>query len=146
MKPGKQRIYSKAFEGRDDIVKWDVRPISDGQIIKITFLSKNSPYEQGVRIATDRGIDVNGQVFPGVRVWYNPESKEVTHRCLTRDGLLSVYNVWDRGSGVMSLLHTSGMVIEEKGNLLIYHCNDSGLETSFDKLVFSIEFLQSAPS
>lgn len=35
MEPGKQRIYSKVFQGRTDVVKWDAQEIKDGQLLKI---------------------------------------------------------------------------------------------------------------
>ena len=37
--------------------------------------------------------------------------------------------------------HTSGMLLEYNENIIIYHCNDFGFETDFDRLVFSIEFI-----
>jgi hypothetical protein len=52
-----------------------------------------------------------------------------------------VYNIWDKGKGRQSQLLTSGMILEEKDNKIIYYCNDYGFETDFDKLVFSIEKL-----
>jgi len=56
-------------------------------------------------------------------------------------GLLSFYNIWDDGDGRESQAHTSGMIVEQKNKVLIYHCNDYGFETDFNKLVFSIEKL-----
>lgn len=40
-----------------------------------------------------------------------------------------------------SQAHSSGMIIEKNGNKLIYKCNDFGLETNFDKLIFQIELI-----
>lgn len=61
--------------------------------------------------------------------------------CYTEDGCLSIYNMWDKGKGPESQSHTSGMLIEENGDVITYNCNDIGFETNFDKLVFSIEKL-----
>lgn len=35
---GKERINNKAIENRNDVIKWDVQNITDGQIIKVTFI------------------------------------------------------------------------------------------------------------
>ncbi len=37
---------SKGFndKGKGDVIKWEVQSVADGQEVKITFLSKNSPY------------------------------------------------------------------------------------------------------
>ena len=65
---GKERIYNKAFasRGREDVILWDVQKVENGQLIKVTFISKNSPYHQGIRLATDKGIEVNGQIYPSI--------------------------------------------------------------------------------
>ncbi len=138
---GKERIYNKAFadRGRENVILWDVQKVENGQLIKVTFMGKNSPYHQGIRLATDIGIEVNGQVYPSIMLWEHTAPKEVICRCLTNDGLLSIYNIWDEGDGRESQAHSSGMLLEEKDNILIYHANDYGFETNFDKLVFSIE-------
>jgi len=138
---GKERIINKAFADRNDVVKWDVQKVSNGQCIKVTFISKNSSKKQGIRLATDKGIEVNGQVYPSIQLWEDTVPKEVLCKCFTEDGFLSIYNMWDKGKGSESQSHTSGMLIKENGNSLTYHCNDIGFETNFDKLVFTIEML-----
>ena len=138
---GKERMYNPNFGGRNDVVGWDVQKITDGQNIKVTFISVNSPWRQGIRLATDKGIEVAGQVYPGVLLWHDNSPKEVICKCFTKDGNLSIYNIWNEGRYWESQSDFSGMLLEEKGNVITYHCNDVGLETNFDKLVFSIEKL-----
>jgi hypothetical protein len=138
---GKERIYNKSFENRQDVIKWDVQNIVDEQILKITFISKNSPKRQGIRLATDRGIEINGEVHPAVLLWEDTAPKELICKCLTNDGFLSIYNVWDKGKGTESQSHTSGMLLVGEDDVLTYHCNDIGFETNFDRLVFSIRKL-----
>ncbi len=140
---GKERIYNKDFasRGREDVVLWDVQKIGDGQLIKVTFISKNSQYHQGIRLATDKGIEVNGQTYPSIMLWEHSAPKDVICKCFTDDGLLSIYNIWDEGDGRESQAHSSGMLIEENGKTLTYRCNDYGFETNFDELVFSIEMM-----
>ena len=38
-------------------------------------------------------------------------------------------------------MYHSGMLVEEKDGKRTYRCNDYGVETNFDKLVFTIEKL-----
>ena len=138
MKPGEERIYNPAFDAKLDIVLWDVFPIIDGEKITVTFESKNSDWSQGIWLMSDRGLEVDGIRNKSFVLWYEiaPEQIEVT--CFTKNGLLSVYNVWDMGFGKNSLSHSSGMLVEELTNGRRYRCNDFGFETKFDKLIFRI--------
>lgn len=138
---GKERIYNTAFikKGIKNIVKWEVLKISDGQNIRLTFISSNSDFKQGIWVATDKGIEINGIVYPQINLWQDTAPKEIIFKCHTDIGLLSFYNIWDDGDGRESQAHTSGMIVEENRNVKIYRCNDYGFETDFNKLVFSIE-------
>ena len=121
---------------------WDVIEINNEQSLKIRFISKNSKNRQGIRLAIDAGdghIEVNRISSKGVELWEDTAPKEFTCKCFTNEGLLSVYNIWDKGKGRQSQLLTSGMLVEIKGNTYTYNCNDYGYDTNFDKLIFSIE-------
>jgi hypothetical protein len=141
---GRVKTFCKAFEGRTDIVRWDVQQIKQEQILKVEFIGKNSPFRQGVRIAIDAGdglIEVNGQESKAIQLWEDTAPKVVMLKCKSKEGLLSIYNIWDEGRGRQSLAHTSGMILEDVGNKTIYRCNDFGYDTNFGKLIFSIEKL-----
>lgn len=140
---GKERIYNQSFPNRNDVILWDVQKISNEQLLKVTFVSTNPPRRQGIRLATDKGIEVNGQISPAIRLWEDTAPKEILCKCYTNDGLLSIYNIWDEQNNGFgsSQADSSGMLLEEKGNILIYRCNDYGFKTNFDSLVFSIEKL-----
>jgi hypothetical protein len=139
---GKKRLYNTAFSDRDDVIRWDILPVRDGEKLKLIFESKNSDWEQGARLATDLGITGEGWAGKGVRLWYNHSPHELTFTCHTQDGLLSVYNIWDRGKGPESQKHSSGMLVEELPDGRRYRCNDIGFATEFDKLVFRIKRLE----
>ena len=144
MMVGNEKIYNKSFTGRDDIVMWDVIEIAKEQQLKIKFISKNSKNRQGIRLAIDIGegfIDINGIKNKGMEIWEDTAPNEFVCTCFSDSGLLSVYNIWDKGKGRQSQLLTSGMIIEKSKNLFTYHCNDYGFETKFDKLIFSVEKL-----
>ncbi|WBW95242.1 hypothetical protein [Oceanirhabdus sp. W0125-5] len=138
---GIKKLYSDAFEGRNDIIMWDVQQISNEQLIKVKFIKTNSNNKQGIWIATDKGIEVNGNLYSQINLWEDTSPKEVILKCYTDVGLLSIYNIWDKGRGRNSQSYTSGMIIKEIDNVLYYYCNDYGFETDFNKLIFSIEKL-----
>ena len=63
MQAGKEKIYNQAFEGRTDIVSWDVIHVENEQTLKIKFIGKNSKNRQGIRLAIDVGdghLEING--------------------------------------------------------------------------------------
>lgn len=138
---GLKRIYSKSFKKRDDIVIWDVQQIRNEQLIKVKFIETNSNNKQGIWIATDKGIEINGNLYPQINLWEDIVPKEIILKCYTDVGLLRIYNIWDDGEGRDSQSYTSGMIIKEVDNMLFYHCNDYGFKTNFNKLIFSIEKL-----
>ncbi|KSU60344.1 hypothetical protein AS034_15995 [[Bacillus] enclensis] len=137
------RIMNRGFhnKGRSDVFKWETQSVNDGQEIRFTFLSKNSPHRQGVWLKTDKGIEVMGETYSSIELWEDTTPKEVLLKCFTSEGILSFYNIWDRGAGRQSQSYSSGIVIDQKDNAIIYCCNDTGFETNFDKLVISVEKL-----
>jgi hypothetical protein len=138
---GKERLRNEAFTNRDDVILWEIFEVRDGEKLRLTFESKNSDWMQGVWLSCENGISIDEETHPSVYLWYNelPSSQELI--CHTSDGYLSVYNVWNRGYGPNSQGHTSGMLVEDLPNGKRYHCNDSGFDTNFDKVVFRIERL-----
>lgn len=137
----KKRAYNPAFaeRGREDVVMIDVLTIRDGEHLKLVFEKTNSKWSQGVWMLTDRGLLVNDRLCPSVNIWQEGAPQEVLIQCHTEDGILSLYNIWDKGQGKQSQSYSSGMLVEELPNGRRYYCNDIGFETSFDKLVFRIE-------
>lgn len=134
---------SKGFKdkGKENVIKWEVESVTDGQEVNLTFISNNSSYRQGIWLKTDKGIEVMGQTFSSIELWEDTAPKEVFLKCFTENGVLSFYNIWDKGEGKKSQSYSSGMVKEQKNKQVIYGCNDIGFETNFDKLVFSLEKL-----
>lgn len=135
-----QRVYSKAFEekGNPNVVKIEVLSIKDGQIIELKFEQKHSNWRQGVWLKTDQFIISNGMKCDSVQLWIDTAPEVVKFECHTNNGLLWLYNIWDRGDGCESQSWTSGMLVKENQGLRRYCCNDIGFETDFHKLVFHI--------
>ena len=146
---GKKRTYNRNFGDIDkEIIKWEVLSVHNRQRIKVRFISSNSENRQGIRIAIDVGkgnLTINGELGTEFVLWEDTCPKECEVECLSDEGYLSVYNVFERNEqGIMrrnSQMAYSGMILEQKGNIYRYYCNDTGKKTDFDKLVFEIELL-----
>ncbi|KAB2929641.1 MAG: hypothetical protein F9K24_19235 [Leptonema illini] len=139
---GKERLYNKNFGKDKNIILWDVQNIENGQPIKIRFLKNNTNYRQGIRIAVDDGegeLEINGLKGRVMELWDDNTPNEIVCVCKAQEGKISVYNIWNERGYPESQSDSSGMVLEEKGNTLIYKCNDFGFESTFDKIIFSIE-------
>jgi hypothetical protein len=141
LKPGKGTVYNDAFKGYGyrEVVLWDIFSIQDGENLKISFESVSSPWRQGVWMKTDTGITVNAIFCPSVVLWADAVPGEIPFQCRSKDGCLSIYNIWDSGHGTRSQSHSSGMLVEEIAQGFRYRCNDIGFDTKFHKLVFRIE-------
>ena len=135
------RVFNQAFKekGREDVIKIDVFPIQDGDLVTLTFESVNSPWRQGVWLKTDDYLIVNGQRPPSVQLWQDNAPNEVSVQCHTHNGCLHLYNIWDKGHGRESQSWTAGMLVEELASGRRYFCNDIGFDTKFDKLIFRVE-------
>ena len=141
---GLKRIYSRDFPDRDDVVRWDVLPVAKDQSIKVTMISSNAKNKQGVRFGVDAGrgyIEFNGQRGKDFAVWWAGVTEEITFKCHSVAGLISIYNAYlDKRGLPAAYMYKSGMLIEEQGDKRIYHCNDvNDGDIRFDKLVFSVE-------
>jgi hypothetical protein len=134
-------VLNSAFKerGRADVVKIEIFPVHDGDFLKLTFESANSPWRQGVWLMTDGHLVVNQQHSPSVNLWRHAAPDEVLIECHTQNGCLHLYNIWDKGNGRESQSWTAGMLVEELPNGRRYRRNDIGFNTSFDKLVFRME-------
>ena len=146
---GKKRIYNKNFvEVEKEIIRWEVLSVSNKQYLKVRFISTNSENRQGIHIAIDVGkgmLITNGVTGKAFDLWVDECPKEFEMECTSDEGYLSVYNIFERNEqGIMrrnSQMAYSGMILEQKGNIYRYYCNDTGKNTDFDKLVFEIELL-----
>lgn len=139
---GKERIYNKNYKGRTDVVAWDVLPVNNEQELELEFISSNSTFLQGVRLAIDTGkgeLEINGIKDKGMKLWKNTAPKKVKIKCTSSEGKLSVYNISkDENGNLISAADFQGMLIEEAEDIRIYRCNDIYPNDNFNKLVFKI--------
>jgi hypothetical protein len=138
---GKERIFNNEFvtRGVEGVTLWEIFPVVNNELICVVFEEANSLWRQGIWLKTDRGLEINNELCPSAVLWFDTAPRQVLCRCLTYDGCLSVYNVWDEGEGRRSQGWSSGMLVEELPNGRRYRCNDVGFDTRFDKLVVRVE-------
>lgn len=136
-------VYNTAFPEfkEKNIVLIDVIKVGDGDRIALTFTELNSPWRQGVWIKSNGILSVNDVKSSSFYVWHDDSDVNVIVHCISGCTLLWIYNIWDRGNGIESQSHTSGMMISAIGNIRKYGCNDIGFKTMFNKLIFTTELL-----
>lgn len=139
-----ERILNRALteSASRDVIMIDVIPVHTGQRITLSFDDINSAWRQGVWLATDGMLRVNGVQSPQLVLWQDTAPAQVDIVVEEADGLLRLYNVWDSGRGLgehESQRATSGMLMTlvEEG-VRRYECNGIGLEPDFNDLVFTV--------
>lgn len=144
---GKKRIYNTNFENIENVVHWEVINIKNEQEFHLKFVSTNSKYRQGIRLAIDAGdgyIEINNIRSKEFYLWEDTAPQCVLVKSISEEGMLSIYNVFDLGKergGRRSQMDSCGMLVERKENTIVYKCNDVGFQSDFDKLIFEIELL-----
>jgi hypothetical protein len=129
-----------AAVGRE-VVKVDALPVIDGQLVRVTFEGGESPWRQGVRVATKGSLNVDGVSGPQLDLWPDTAPPTVEIVCESTDGLVRIYNIWQSGRrpGVESRSETSGMLVEAlPDGSSRYRCNDIGFDPDFTKIVFRV--------
>jgi hypothetical protein len=135
-----ERVLNSRLSGgaRGDVVKIEVLRIQAGDLATVQFLGTSSEWRQGVWLATNGLLDVNGERLPQVLLWTDTAPAEVTVSVVETDGLLRLCNIWDSGRGLgpfESQSATSGMLVADG----IYRCSDIASDPAFDRLVFSLD-------
>ena len=147
---GKKRIYNNNFADIEkEIIRWEVLAINNKQHLKVRFICANSENRQGIRIAIDAGkgmLITNGVTGRSFDLWKDECPKEFEIECISDEGLISIYNMfekkdWTGRNNIYSQMDYSGMILEQNGNIYRYKCNNAELQDDFDKLVFEIELL-----
>lgn len=146
---GRKRIYSRYFENVKDVILWEVISIKKEQEFNLEFISTNSEYRQGIRLAVDAGdgyLETNDKKSKAFDIWEDTAPKKMHIKCFSSESVLSVYNIFDSNTGKgwggrRAQTDSCGMLVEYKDNIITFRCNDVGFESDFDKLIFQIELL-----
>jgi hypothetical protein len=137
-------IRNKAMTKRLGFDVWhmDGIDISADDAFALTFESANSPRRQGVFIATEGLLIIDGVEARGFDLWYDTTPRPVLIRCReSSSGRAVLYNIFEREPGrQMSQAHTSGMLIEAlPGGGQRYRCCDVATDPIFDRVVFTMQ-------
>ena len=144
----KNRILNIQFSDcEEEIIKRDALKISQNQHMKLRFVSAEAPNRQGVflSMADDEGeLLINGISGKSFILWKDECTDELEIECRCDEGFLIIYNVFEKKSWtgkneMYSQTDFSGMILEQKGKIYRYHCNNATKDSSFDKLVFEVE-------
>lgn len=109
--------------------------------LKLTFISTDSKWKQGVVLQTKGDFEVNRQVLPAkIILWEHTAPKQVDVQVKSKDKVLLIYNVWETEDGTIHYWHNGGaMYIQEINRARIYNCNDGCADDDLNDLVFKIE-------
>lgn len=139
-----ERTLSSAVTDRKgrEVVKIEALKIEPGQTVTLRFEDVDSPWRQGVWVATEGLLRIDDSIDSQFVLWADTAPPEVSIMCAETDGLLRLYNVWDSGRRAgpfESQSHTSGMVVEmlEDGSRR-YSCNDIATNPDFNTLIFRV--------
>lgn len=111
--------------------------------LKVTFISTDSNWKQGIVLQTKGKFEVNEQdILNKIVLWEHTAPKETQILIKSKDKLLIIYNVWETDDGTFHYWHNgSAMNVEEKSGTKIYYCNDGYPDDDLNDLVFKVEFL-----
>ena len=79
---GRKRIYNTIFENYKNVVRWEVLNIKNQQEFILKFVSTNSKYRQGIRLAIDVGegyIETNDIRSKEMYLWEDTVPQQQIH-------------------------------------------------------------------
>jgi hypothetical protein len=109
--------------------------------IRITFISTDSPWKQGIGLKTAGNFEVNNKsIFNNIVLWEDTAPKELEIIVKSKNGMLFIYNVWDTGDGTMHYGHNGGaMYVENALGVKVYNCNDGYPDDDLNDLIFTVQ-------
>lgn len=110
--------------------------------LKVSFISTNSKWKQGIVFQTKGEFEINGQKLPTkIVLWEDTAPKELQMLVKSKDKVLVTYNVWDTGDGTTHYWHNGGaMYIVEDKEGRTYNCNDGYPDDDLNDLIFTIRY------
>lgn len=137
----------KPFKYNNQMIKISEKiPLDKDQVsLKITFISNNSTWRQGIAVRTNGTFEFADDkeiIHNGIVMWQDTAPKQIELKIESKSKNLIIYNVWDSGDGTLQYGHNGGALFtEEVGKSIIFHCNDGMPDDDFDDLIFKVEFL-----
>ncbi len=114
--------------------------------LKYRILSTNSEWRQGIAFSTDGSLifeDGDAVLKGWALIWEEDRPPfEEEFLCRSKNLLLDLKNVWDRGGSVVdSWINGAAIWIKEIPNGRRYHCNDGHFDDDFDDIIFEISIV-----
>lgn len=130
------------FNGREIKMSDKINLPSNKVVLKLTIMSTDSEWKQGIVLDTKGDFEVNGlKIKNKIVLWEHTAPKQIEILVKSKDKTLFIYNVWDTGDGTMHYGHNGGALFTEQVNkTTIYHCNDGYADDDFNDLIFKIEY------
>lgn len=130
------------YKGKELIMVDRINLSTNKTSLKITFVTTDSKWKQGVVLQTKGEFEINGQKLPNkIVLWEDTAPKEVQLLVKSKDKLLIIYNVWETEDGTTHYWHNGGaMNIEEVDGIKIYNCNDGYPDDDLNDLIFKLEY------
>jgi hypothetical protein len=124
-----------------DVWSMDGIDLPPGAEVALTFESVHAERRQGVFVATEGVLSIEGARSRAFNLWFDTAARPVRIRCEeSTSGRTILYNIFEGETGQMSQGHTSGMLIEPlPGGGRRYRCCDVAPQPVFDRIVFSVQ-------
>jgi hypothetical protein len=145
------RTFSKSVTRPDGkpAIKIEALSVPEVSILRLAFEGVNSEWRQGVFLATDGVLTIDGIGASRLVIWADSAPAELEIDVSSKNGSVIIYNVWDSGRGrgpFESQSATSGMLVDKLENgVLRFSCTDIGIVPDFNKLVFRVSIESGMP-
>ena len=130
------------YKGKEIKLADKVILISNEIALKITLISTNSKWRQGIVLETKGGFHVNKQKISNkIVLWEDTAPKQVEIKIKSKDKVLFIYNVWNTGDETTHYWHYgAALYTEQISNIIMFYCNDGQPNDDFTDLVFKVEY------
>ncbi len=111
--------------------------------LKLSMLSANSEFPQGVRLSLDKGkMCLGGDKGRDFVLWMETAPKQCTFFVdVERSAELALWNVWKVGLTTNAWIGASAMHVVHSGRTISFHCSDGSETLDLSNLRFELEHL-----
>jgi len=130
------------YQGKELKMVDRINLLSNKVALKVSFISTDSKWKQGIVFQTKGEFEINNQKLPTkIILWEDTAPKELQMLIKSKDKVLVIYNVWETEDGTTHYWHNGGaMYIEEDNGIRTYNCNDGYADDDLNDLIFTIQY------
>lgn len=131
---------------------FELTELSADKQLSIDFAHGSPVRPQGLRLKARGGvIELNDQVLEDIVLWHENAPRTIIARLHPKESdvpmNLRVWNAWRDPAGTMQAwVGNSGIIVEERGDMIVLHCSDGFDEPNFDDLVVALELMPMRPA